>query len=67
LVTIALWLLNSPLLAPFREFPAHPASNIEHPTTSLRDEFILLFPGLVIFVVASCKTGFNEHFCPGSA
>lgn len=27
----------------------------------LRDEFILLFPALVIFGVVSAKTGFNEH------
>jgi 4-amino-4-deoxy-L-arabinose transferase-like glycosyltransferase len=29
---------------------------------SLRDEFILLFPALAIFIVVSAKTGFSEHF-----
>lgn len=27
-----------------------------------RDEFILLFPAVVVFVVVSSKTGFSEHF-----
>jgi 4-amino-4-deoxy-L-arabinose transferase-like glycosyltransferase len=28
----------------------------------LRDEFILLFPAIVIFALVSSQTGFNEHF-----
>jgi len=30
-------------------------------TTPLRDEFILLFPALVIFAIVSSKTGFSAH------
>jgi hypothetical protein len=32
------------------------------PAPSLRDEFILLFPAIVIFTLVSAQTGFNEHF-----
>jgi hypothetical protein len=32
------------------------------PAPRLRDELLLLFPGLLIFALVSSKTGFNEHF-----
>lgn len=31
-------------------------------STSIRDEVILLFPGVLIFVIVSSQTGFSEHF-----
>jgi hypothetical protein len=37
-------------------------AKIQRPATlTLRDEFILLFPGLFIFAFVSSQTGFNEH------
>jgi hypothetical protein len=36
-------------------------SDTQHPAPSFRDEFILLFPALVIFAAVSSKTGFSEH------
>lgn len=37
------------------------AANSQQLTAFPRDLFILLFPPLVIFIVVSSKTGFNEH------
>lgn len=38
------------------------AASPQPPSPSLRDEFILLFPAVVIFTLVSAQTGFNEHF-----
>jgi hypothetical protein len=32
------------------------------PQIAWRDQFVLLFPAIIIFAVVSFKTGFNEHF-----
>jgi len=37
-------------------------TNSQRLTASPREEFILLFPAIVIFTVVSSKTGFSEHF-----
>jgi hypothetical protein len=36
-------------------------ANSQQLTASCRDEFILLFPAIVIFTIVSSKTGMNEH------
>jgi hypothetical protein len=36
-------------------------ANNQQLTASLCDEFVLLFPAIVIFAVVSAETGFNEH------
>lgn len=47
---------------PFGERPDEGALRInDQRLTPLRDEFILLFPAVVIFAVVSSKTGFSEH------
>jgi 4-amino-4-deoxy-L-arabinose transferase-like glycosyltransferase len=35
---------------------------LDRPPRAYRDEFILLFPAIVIFAIASAKYGFSEHF-----
>ncbi len=68
-VPLGLWLLGLfAIICRFLIFPTPDTRNptpspadTRHPTPSLRDEFILLFPALVIFAVVSSKTGFSEH------
>jgi hypothetical protein len=36
-------------------------SSIQHPASTIRGEFILLFPAAVIFTVVSSQTSINEH------
>ena len=51
----------SPRLYGKRQADESPRRDAPRPTSVFLDEFILLFPGVVIFTVVSSKTGFSEH------
>jgi hypothetical protein len=64
-VPLGLWALGLvTLLVSFQRKLSKGRQTAKHQrlTTPFRDQFILLFPAVVIFVVVSSKAGFSEHF-----
>jgi 4-amino-4-deoxy-L-arabinose transferase-like glycosyltransferase len=57
-VPLAIWLLAA-LTAGI--FLASPEFSPRSATTLRRDELVLILPGIIIFAVASSKSGFSEH------
>jgi len=60
-VPLGLWLLGILAIISRRRHKVRPIADSQQPTAKARDEFILLFPAIVIFVVVSSQTGFSEH------
>jgi len=60
-VPLALWVLGMIVIIIRLRIRFWPTADSRQLIARARDEFILLFPALVIFTVVSSKTGFSEH------